>query len=238
MSTVTTHAFEDAWAASQGIKGWMTYGQAEMLWQAASRLAPGSTIVEIGSHCGRSTVVLGMAAQNVGAHVIAIDPFVEGRLFGGLSTRQVFEQNISATGLDDVVMLRQEYSTQLRHTWEESIDLLYIDGKHDYWTVTDDFRWGDHVVPGGTILVHDCFSSVGVTLSVLAHVLPGDALRYDSRSTSMAKFVKAAPTAEDRKRIVAQLPWWVRNVGIKVLLRARLNRVAERLGHQGPHDPY
>ncbi|WP_392426155.1 class I SAM-dependent methyltransferase [Barrientosiimonas humi] len=238
MTSSDAPSFADAWAAAQTVTGWMTQEQGRLLWDAAMALGPGATIVEIGSHQGRSTVILGRAAQHVGARVVAIDPFVEGRLFGGQPTRTIFEKNVREAGLDDVVELRPTYSTELRPTWSGSIDLLYIDGKHDYWTVTDDFKWAEHVVPDGAVLVHDCYSSIGVTLSVLAHVLPGRSLRYESRGGSMALFRVGDNDADSRRRIVAELPWWLRNVGIKVLLRARLRPIAAKFGHDGPYDPY
>jgi hypothetical protein len=46
------------------------------------------------------------------------------------------------------------------------------------------------------------------------------------------------PTWRDRGRLLAQLPWFSRNVVMKVLLRLRLGRVAAVLGHNGPYDPY
>jgi predicted O-methyltransferase YrrM len=238
MTQAPPPAFSDAWDAAEHISGWMTEEQGRMLWDAAIALPAGATIVEIGSHQGRSTVVLGLAAQHVGARVIAIDPFVEGRLFGGQPTREVFEGNITEAGLTDVVDLRADYSTEMRPGWSEPIDLLYIDGKHDYWTVTDDFKWAEHVRPGGAVLVHDCYSSIGVTLSVLAHVLPGKNLAYESRGGSMALFRVATNDRASRRRIAREVPWWLRNVGIKVLLRARLDAVARKVGHDSPYDPY
>lgn len=238
MNQAGTPSFATAWATAETVAGWMTQEQGRMLWDAAMELGPGARIVEIGSHQGRSTVILGTAARAVGARVVAIDPFVEGRLFGGAPTRTVFEQNIRDAGLTDVIDLRADYSTALRPTWTEPIDLLYIDGKHDYWTVTDDFKWAEHVRAGGAILVHDCYSSIGVTLSVLAHVLPGTTLSYDSRGGSMARFRVADNDRASRLRIAREMPWWVRNVGIKVLLRARLRGVARAVGHDSPYDPY
>ena len=45
--------------------------------------------------------------------------------------------------------------------------------------------------------------------------------------------------AKDRARILAELPWWIRNVAVKVLLRLRLRPAARVLfGHRGPYDPY
>ena len=56
-----------------------------------------------------------------------------------------------------------------RRRWTRSrasIDLLYVDGAHRYAPARDDIaRWGARVRPGGLLLIHDSFSSVGVTLA-------------------------------------------------------------------------
>jgi len=216
----------------------MTQEQGLALWNAARRLGEGDLIVEIGSHQGRSTTVLGAAARTVGAKVVAVDPFVDGKLFGGSPTRQRFEANIEAAELDGVVELVAEYSTAKRPSWNRPIGLLYIDGKHDYWTYTDDLRWSEHLPAGGEILVHDCFSSIGVTLGTIVKVLFGRRYTYVDRATSLARFRLTPPTAADRLRVAAQLPWFCRNVGLKVLLRLRLRAVARLFGHDSPYDPY
>jgi predicted O-methyltransferase YrrM len=230
--------FERAWELAEPVGGWMTREQARLLWDAASRLRPGAVVLEIGSHQGRSTLVLGSAARRVGATVVAVDPFVEGRLFGGAPTRALFEANVARAGLQDVVELVPDYSTRRRPTWDRPIDLLYVDGKHDYWTCSDDLRWASHLPPGGQVLVHDSFSSIGVTSSLLVHVGIRGRLRYLDRSTSLALLDTRPPTPRDRLRLAAQLPWFVRNVVIKVLLRLRLRPVARALGHEGTADPY
>ena len=233
-----TSSFEIAWRQASEVPGWLKVGQAQLLWDEAVRLAPGSSMLEIGSHQGRSTVVLGHAARVVGGTVIAVDPFVEGRLFGGLSTHEKFVRNIAEAGIEDVVELVQDYSTRLRPGWERPFDLLYIDGKHDYWTLSDDLRWAVHLPPGGAVVIHDCFSSIGVTLGILRHVLFGSGLAYERRSDSQALFRVRRPSRADRLRIVRELPWWLRNVVVKVLLRLRLRPVARLLGHDSPYDPY
>jgi Methyltransferase domain len=230
--------FDEIWPAASQIPGWLTEQQARLLWREAGQLRPGGVAVEIGSHQGRSTTVLGAAVKQLGGSVVAIDPFVEGRLFGGKPTRTSFEDNIRSAGLDEVIRLRPEYSTRLRPRWSEPIDLLYVDGKHDYWTCSDDLKWSERVSPEGPVLVHDAYSSIGVTLSILLRVLPSRRLTYVEREGSLALFRVQQPTVPDRLRIVAELPWWIRNVFIKVLLRLRLRKVASALGHEGPYDPY
>ena len=232
-------SFDTVWATADTVPGWLTQGQGRLLWDAAQELGPQPVVVEIGSHQGRSTLVLGEAVRGLGGRLVAIDPFVEGRLFGGQSTRSKFEDNVRAAGLDATVELLAEYSTKARPTWQGTIDLLYIDGKHDYWTLSDDLRWSRHQSAGSPILVHDCFSSFGVTLGVLVHVLFSRRLRYESREGSLALFRVGRPSAADRMRIVGELPWWVRNLLVKLLLRLRLRSVAGALfGHRGPYDPY
>ncbi|HEV2784036.1 MAG TPA: class I SAM-dependent methyltransferase [Actinophytocola sp.] len=228
--------FEAAWALAEDIPGWLTRDQGRALWDAAHRLGPGRTVLEIGSHQGRSTVILGIAARSVGASVIAVDPFVD--WLGGASIRERFAANVAKAGLDGVVELVVGYSTKLRPTWTRPIHLLYIDGKHDYWTYTDDLRWSAHLPPDAEILVHDCFSSIGVTSGTLAKVLAGTRYSYVDRVGSLARFTLRRPSLADRWRVVRELPWFTRNVIIKVLLRLRLRPATRLLGHRAAHDPY
>jgi hypothetical protein len=230
--------FAAAWQLAHQVPGWLTHAQARLLFDQASALPLGSTVLEIGSHQGRSTIILAAAAQARDSRVIAVDPFVDGRLFGGLATRAKFERNLESAGLADQVDQVVDYSTRARPDWNAPIDLLYIDGKHDYWTVSDDLRWREFLPEGAAVLVHDCFSSIGVTLGILHRVLPASDLRYLRRAGSLALFEVGHPSASDRVRVVRELPWWVRNVAIKVLLRLRLRPVARLVGHDSPYDPY
>jgi Methyltransferase domain len=229
---VVTH-FADAWTNAERVGGWLTRDQGQALWEAACSVPAGGRILEIGSHQGRSTIVLASAAREVGAEVVAVDPFIAGGMFGGTATRERFTANIETAGVAGAGRLVTEKSTVLRPTWDEPLDMVFIDGKHDYWTVRDDLRWIDHLASGAPVLIHDAFSSIGVTLGLLAHVLPGRQLRYLGRFGSLARFETGAPNARDRLRIVAQLPWFARNVVIKVALRA-----ARLVGYRKTPDPY
>jgi predicted O-methyltransferase YrrM len=230
--------FEDAWPSADKVPGWLTREQARLLYDEASAAGPGATLLEIGSHQGRSTIVLGAVARREQGQVIAVDPFVDGRLFGGLPTKEKFQRNLSEAGVYSVVELVEDFSTRARPAWSRRFDFLYIDGKHDYWTLSDDLRWSVHLPSGGAVLVHDCFSSIGVTLGILRHVLFSSDLAYERRSGSMAVFRKRRPTTRDRLRILREMPWWIRNVFVKVLLRLRLRSVARVFGHDSPYDPY
>ena len=83
---------------------------------------------------------------------------------------------------------------------------------------------GSSCPTGGQICVHDAYSSIGVTLGTAAPRAAQPAVRYLDRTGSLARFELRRHRAADRLRILAELPWWLRNVGIKVLLRLRLTR--------------
>jgi predicted O-methyltransferase YrrM len=234
-----THAptsFDEAFAAAEPLPGWLTRDQARCLYDEAARVPRDGTVVEIGSHHGRSSIVLASALST--ARFVAIDPFGAEWRYGGADTEEAFRANVARAGVADRVRVVVARSQAERPGWSDPLDLVYVDGKHDLWSAADDFRWAAHLRPGGRLLVHDAFSSLGVTLAVLAHLLPSRTLRYRDRIGSLAVFERAAPSMGDRWRIACQLPWFVRNLVIKVLLRLRARPVARALGHHDTADPY
>ena len=85
---------------------------------------------------------------------------------------------------------------------------------------TDLARWGGRVAPGGTMLVHDAFSSIGVTLALLVVCASGE-WRY--RPDGQPRRVRAARAARRGRASsppARELPWFARNVAIKVLVLA------------------
>lgn len=235
MSATPTDRFDEVFAGADRIPGWLTRDQARTLYDEARALPAGSTVVEIGSHQGRSTVVLASARDD--GEVVAIDPFVGGK-FGGEVTRRRFEQHLAEHGVESRVRLIPQRAEDARATWTESVGLVYVDGKHDCRSTSQDLRWARFLAPGGRVLVHDSFSSIGVTLAILFSVLPSRELRYLGRVGSLATFERARPALADRGRILAELPWWLRNVGLKILLRLRLRPLARAFGHHDTFDPY
>jgi Methyltransferase domain len=233
-----TTTFDRVWAIANEAAGWLTREQAAVLHRSAAVLGPDATVVEIGSYEGRSTVMLASALAHESSRVVAIDPWTENWKFGAVGTRDRFTENLRRAKVADRVEVVAERSQAVRPTWDTSIDLLFIDGKHDFWSFTDDLRWSEHCLPGSPVLVHDCFSSVGVTLGVLARVLASRRLSYVDRVGSLARFQLAPPSPVDRLRILAEMPWWLRNVAVKVALRLKVPLAARALGHDGPADPY
>ena len=148
------------------IDGWLDEDEGDLLAAATARavtdLAAPHTIVEIGSYCGRSTVVLGGVVRALArdARVVAIDPHEGevGALDQGVKrtepTLARFEANIADAGLSGIVETVRQRSSDVQ--WRGPISLLFIDGLHDYSNVARDFwHFESHVVPGGYVAFHD-----------------------------------------------------------------------------------
>jgi predicted O-methyltransferase YrrM len=150
------------------IQGWLEEEEADLLLatcnRACSTLPADSAVVEIGSFCGRSTVVLGSVVKSLGTQtkVFAIDSHdgmvgAAGSRSGVTSlgsTLDVFRRNIAESGLTSVVeaIVKRSYEV----AWEKPIALLFIDGLHDYENVSRDFHHFEScVIEGGYVAFHD-----------------------------------------------------------------------------------
>jgi predicted O-methyltransferase YrrM len=231
--------FDEVFAAVKDIDGWLTEEQARLLWERAAALPSGARIVEIGSHHGRSTIVLATAAPE--AELVAIDPYEEDEPRPADLVR--FEQNLERAGVRERVRHVHASSTAALSDVPGEIDLLYIDGAHDVHTADADVRrWGARVREGGTMLIHDSFSSVGVTLAEILSLFFGDRFRYVGRSRTLAEYrreqLPVAGRVANASRQAVSLPWFVRNVLVKVAITARMPLLARALRHRDAVFPY
>ncbi len=234
------------------VQGWMSPGQASTLYDAARRCPPNGTIVEIGSFQGRSTIVLASAAAP-DVSVIAIDPHagndrgpqeIDGYAEAAADDHAVFLANLDRAGVGDRVRHVRKFSDAALADVDVPIDVLYIDGAHRYAPARADIRdWGAKVADGGTLLIHDSFSSIGVTLAILRELLVGSRFRYVGRSRSMTIYradleAGVGARAGSAGRQLAQLPWFAKNVVLKVALTLGLGKLLGRLGRPVPDWPY
>lgn len=246
----TRRSFDDLWASLDRVEGWLTYDQGLALFDAASRTRPNGRIVEIGSFRGRSTIVLASSAPS-GVEIIAIDPHagndrgpreISGFTEAADDDHRVFVENLRMAGLTGRVRhLRMFSDAALDEIDDGPVDVLYIDGAHRYGPARADIRdWAARVGDGGMLLVHDSFSSIGVTTAILRELCFGTRFRYLGRRRSLAIYRAdlAGGRAGNAMRQAAQLPWFARNVALKVLLTLGFGWLLQRLGRPVPEWPY
>ncbi len=244
-------SFAEVLSRVADVEGWMTEDQAWRLYERSSDLGEGATIVEIGSFRGRSMIVLASAAvENI--ELLAIDPHagndrgpqeIAADQTRGDSDFAIFNKNLAEAGVAERVRHIREMSNDALDDVEADVDLLYIDGAHRFRPARADIsQWGNRVSGGGTMLIHDSFSSIGVTLALATTTFFGSRWRYVGRSQSMAEYQRENLEPMERLtnagRQIAQLPWFARNVVVKILLVAKLGRLTKFLGHHTNDWPY
>jgi len=147
--------------ALEGIEGWLSVDEAWQLHQEIRRLAARRprplSVVEIGSWKGRSAVAMGLGLRAAGGRgrIYAIDP--QGAPFADNSAE--FVANLERAGVRDLVDPVPKLSQEARPGFEASeIDLLFVDGAHDYASVARDLDdWMPLLADGGVLCANDLF---------------------------------------------------------------------------------
>lgn len=162
--------FDEIEKLAESIDGFLSQNgknlrEGEVLFHLSRRLKKNSIAVEIGSWKGKSTVWLGKGIEksaNEGTLLYAIDPHV-GSSEHQKSDQKVwtfpeFKNNIEKAKLQYIVHpLAMTSAEGVRHVKSE-IDLIFMDGAHDYDSVKNDFEtWFPKVKVGGTMAFHDSF---------------------------------------------------------------------------------
>ena len=224
-------SFAEAWAAASGVEGWLTEAQGRRLFSAAGAVPPGGRIVEIGSFRGRSAIVLARGARP-GVEVVCIDPHagsdrgpqeIAARPALGEADLAAFRANLERAGVHDRVRHVRDFSAVALRVFDGPVDLLFVDGAHRFRPARADLvRWGARVPDGGRMLVHDAFSSIGVTLALLTVTVPRPSWRYAGREGSLALYLRgvAAGGRGSGLRELRELPWFAGNLVRKGLIAA------------------
>lgn len=162
-------------AAFEAAKGFMPTDEGLALHEAACEAArSGLPLLEVGTYCGRSTILLADAARTAGTVVVTVDhhrgseeqqpgweyhdPSLVDPQVGALDTLPTFRRTLHAAGLEDRVVAIVGRSPQVAALWQQPLGLVFIDGGHTEEHVTADYRgWVPHLAPGGLLAVHDVF---------------------------------------------------------------------------------
>jgi len=214
------------------IPGWLTDEEGEALYELARACNGDGVIVEIGSWMGKSTVCLGLGSQaGRSVPIYAIDPHADHR-FGD------FKTNVERAGIAELVRPIASLSQPAADGFAEPIELLFVDGSHEYDLVLEDFeKWVPKVVDGGWVAFHDTTWTKGPRKVVGAAV-------YRSRRFKDARFVVGSTTVArkvgrnslgDRVRnryvLGVKTAFWLGSTALKKQRRL-LPKSVERLGRR------
>ena len=214
------------------VPGWLTDEEGEALYELARSCTGRGVIVEIGSWKGKSTICLGVGSQDGGGvPVYAVDPHADYR-FGN------FKTNVERARIAELVRPIASLSQAAADDFDEPIELLFVDGSHEYDLVLEDFeKWVPKVVDGGWVAFHDTTWTAGPR-KVVGHGV------YRSRRFKDARFVVGSLTvarkvgqnsALDRARnryvLGVKTAFWLGSSALKKQRRLLPKRV-ERLGRR------
>ncbi|MFD7259784.1 class I SAM-dependent methyltransferase [Streptomyces sp. NPDC059874] len=162
-------------AAFEAAKGFMPVGEGLALYAAATEAAAlGLPLLEVGTYCGRSTILLADAAREAGVAAITVDhhrgseeqqpgweyhdPTVVDPEIGLMDTLPTFRRTLHRAGLEEHVIAIVGRSPQVAAAWGGPLGLVFIDGGHTDEHATGDYEgWAPHVAVGGTLVIHDVF---------------------------------------------------------------------------------
>ncbi|MFE2229419.1 class I SAM-dependent methyltransferase [Streptomyces kronopolitis] len=163
-------------AAFQAAKGFMPVDEGLALYAAAAEAATlGLPLLEVGTYCGRSTILLADAARAGGVAAVTVDhhrgseeqqpgweyhdPTVVDPEVGRMDTLPTFRRTLHAAGLEDQVIALVGRSPQVAAVWQAPVGLVFIDGGHTDEHATADYEgWAPHLAPGGLLVIHDVFA--------------------------------------------------------------------------------
>ncbi|MCI0385919.1 class I SAM-dependent methyltransferase [Streptomyces sp. CNQ085] len=164
-------------AAFEAARGFMPADEGLALYAAARDAARlGLPLLEIGTYCGRSTLLLADAARRADGDVTVLtldhhrgseeqqpgweyhDPSLVDTETGLMDTLPFFRRTLHAAGLEEHVVALVGRSPRAASVWGGRLGLVFVDGGHTDEHASADYEgWVPHLAEGGLLVIHDVF---------------------------------------------------------------------------------
>nr|WP_090346316.1 class I SAM-dependent methyltransferase [Mycolicibacterium malmesburyense]CRL78904.1 putative O-methyltransferase [Mycolicibacterium malmesburyense] len=165
---------DELFALAEQVIGFMPADEGRALFDTAVKYLADGIGVEIGTYCGKSTVILGAAAQQTGGVIYTVDHHhgseehqpgweyhdesMVDAVTGLFDTLPTARHTLDTAGLDDHVVAIVGRSPVVARGWRTPLRLLFIDGGHTEEAAQRDFDgWARWVEVGGALVIHDVF---------------------------------------------------------------------------------
>jgi MMP 1-O-methyltransferase len=175
MTTSSDHELTSRlFALAERVTGFMPVDEGRALHDAALSYLDRGIAVEIGTYCGKSTVLLGAAAHARDSVLYTVDHHhgseehqagwdyhdasMVDTVSGRFDTLPTARHTLDEAGLDDNVVAVVGKSTVVARGWRTPLQLLFIDGGHSEEAARRDYEgWAKWVSIGGALIIHDVF---------------------------------------------------------------------------------
>lgn len=166
---------QETLAAFDAARGFMPRDEGLALYEAAvDAVRLGLPLLEIGTYCGRSTILLAAAARTARLVTLTVDhhrgseeqqpgweyhdPTLVDPLVGRMDTLPTFRRTLYAAGLEEHVVALVGRSERIAALWPGSVGLLFVDGGHTEEHAVADYQgWAPKLAVGGSLAIHDVF---------------------------------------------------------------------------------
>ncbi|MDT5150246.1 MAG: 1-O-methyltransferase [Mycobacterium sp.] len=159
---------------AEQVIGFMPADEGRVLYDAAVTYLRDGVGVEIGTYCGKSTVMLGAAVQQTGGVLYTIDHHhgseehqpgweyhdssMVDEVTGLFDTLPTLRHTLDAAALAENVVAVVGKSSVVARSWRTPLQFLFIDGGHTDVAAQQDFDgWARWVAVGGALVIHDVF---------------------------------------------------------------------------------
>jgi MMP 1-O-methyltransferase len=165
---------ERLFALADQVTGFMPADEGRTLYDTAIHYLGDGVGVEIGTYCGKSTLLLGAAAQQSGGVLYTVDHHhgseehqpgweyhdtsLVDPVTGRFDTLPSLRHALDAAELDEHVVAIVGKSVIVSRGWRTPVRFLFIDGGHTEEAAQRDFDgWARWVDIGGALVIHDVF---------------------------------------------------------------------------------
>lgn len=156
-----TKTFEKIWTKASRVPGYLSKWEGFMLYETVRNIKVRGNVLEIGTFCGRSTVIFASSIKkhNLNKKVYTIDDFSKQKsnLFPELKNPKTkFIKQIHRKGLEDYIYLIEKDSIEALKSLSNNYCIVFFDGDHTKKRIKKEIKYALPKIENyGKMIFHD-----------------------------------------------------------------------------------